>query len=176
MRRFLMAVALIGVLGLAGCSAGAAATPTPAAATDATDSTAPVDTSEASFATVDPCSLLTQKQAEELVGARLETPTPMGAPPTSCEWSGISTDAGVHQVEIDLGDGATSALAIDRDTLKHDFTPVTGIGDEATYEDGAIFFRKGDLWVKLSLVTLDDIPNLSTRLQDLAKVIVGELP
>jgi len=175
-RRFGVTLALIAVVGLAGCSSAGAATPTPAAATDAGDTQAPVDTSEASFATIDPCALLTLKQAEELAGARLQAAEPMGNPPTSCIWSSPATDPGIHQVEIDLGDGAKSALDIDRDQLKHAFTPLSAIGDEATAEDGAIFFRKDDEWVKLSLVTLDDVPTLPKRLQDLAKVIVGELP
>ena len=75
-----------------------------------------------------------------------------------------------------MGDGAKKELDIDRDTLGHKFTSVPGIGDEADQEDGGIFIRKGDNWVDINLVKLNDPAQNVQPMQTAAKIIAGRLP
>jgi hypothetical protein len=104
-----------------------------------------------------PCSLLTQAEAESLAGtplmAGIENGT--GDTKTLCQYIGPTTGP-LAQVQIFVGDGAKKMLDIDRDVLKHPFTTLTGIGDEAYQEDDSAFVRKGEIWASIELARLND--------------------
>jgi Protein of unknown function (DUF3558) len=126
-------------------------------------------------AVVHPCSLLTQSEAEALAGTRLDPGTEAGGDePTLCQFVGPSTGP-LAQVEVGVGDGAKKVLDVDRDVLEHDFTTVTGIGDEAYQEDDNIFVRKGTTWVSINLVLLDDPADNAKRMQVAAREVASRL-
>jgi hypothetical protein len=153
MKRRLIALAAAVSL-LAGCGGGAdEPAPAPAAADAAAPTTAPPATEAAPATTAppDPCALLTQADAEKLAGTKLDPAVPAGE---SCTYTGPVTGP-TAQVEVYVGDGAKKFLDIDRD-LKHEFTELSGIGDEAHLEDGTVFFAKGGVWVAIRVVLLVD--------------------
>ncbi len=78
-------------------------------------------------------------------------------------------------MEIDVGDGAKKAYDIDATVLKHTFQPVPGLGDEAYAEDGTVFFRKGDTWVAIHIVRLDDAKTWMPKLIALAMTVVDRM-
>lgn len=164
MRRALPPVLI--VLALAACGSGAPTaegTPIAAATAAATPSTP-----TATPAPPDACSLLTKAEAETLAGTPLNDPTDVGKG-TYCQISG-PTSGPVAQVEIFVGDGAKQFYDTDHDTLKHTFTSVPGLGDEAYEEDGVIFFRKSTVWVAIHLTLLSDPAGTEQqRLVDAAK-------
>ncbi|HEY5050231.1 MAG TPA: hypothetical protein VII50_04975 [Acidothermaceae bacterium] len=80
------------------------------------------------------------------------------------------------QVEIIVGDCAKKELDIDRDTLGHTFTTVSGIGDQADQEDDNIFIRKGTNWVDNNLVLLNDPAQNVQPMQTAAKIVASRLP
>jgi hypothetical protein len=178
-----LALAFIVSIALAACSSagGTSATPTltPSAAVTAagaaTDTPAPSDMPTDTAATLpDPCTLLTQDEADKLAGVKLGAPLPEGMPPTNCVWP-TPVDGAVAQVEVQLGDGAKKFLDIDKDTLKHDFKQVSGLGDEAWQESDTIFIRTGTVWFDLHLVKLDSAPDDQANTAALAKVILGRI-
>jgi hypothetical protein len=146
-----------------------AATPVATAAPTATDvpleTTAPLP---------DPCKLVTQDEADTLAGVKLGAPLPAGDPPTNCVWP-TPTTGSVAQVEVDVGDGAKKFLDIDKDTLAHAFTQVSGLGDEAWQESDTIFVRTGTLWFSLHLVKLDSAPTDQANMVILARTILGRI-
>jgi hypothetical protein len=124
----------------------------------------------------DPCSLLTPAEAETMATAKLEPATeagPTGAP-TLCPYTGDPSGP-TAQVEIIIRDGAKKALDIDRDNLKHKFTTLTGIGDEAYQEDDNVFLRKGTLWVDIDLVRLNDPSDNVKPMQTAAALVAARL-
>jgi hypothetical protein len=123
----------------------------------------------------DPCSLVTQEEANALAGREVQAPVASGAEGDSSCTFPTPLEGSVAQVEVFVGPGALKFLEIDRDVLGHEFTSVDGIGDEALQEDGVIFFRVDDVWVALRLTTLAEDPDQATRMQDLARVIVERL-
>jgi hypothetical protein len=126
---------------------------------------------------IDPCKLLTQAEATTLAGVKLNAAVEAGAAGTQTLCQYTSDPSGpTAQVEIITGDGAKKELDIDRDTLKHEFTSVPGIGDEADQEDGNIFIRKGDNWVDINLVKLNDPAQNVQPMQTAAKIIASRLP
>jgi hypothetical protein len=126
---------------------------------------------------IDPCKLLTQAEATTLAGVKLNAAVEAGAAGTQTLCQYTSDPSGpTAQVEIITGDGAKKELDIDRDTLKHQFTSVPGIGDEADQEDGNIFIRKGDNWVDINLVKLNDPAQNVQPMQTAAKIIASRLP
>jgi hypothetical protein len=126
---------------------------------------------------IDPCKLLTQAEATTLAGVKLNAAVEAGAAGTQTLCQYTSDPSGpTAQVEIITGDGAKKELDIDRDTLKHQFTSVPGIGDEADQEDGNIFVRKGDNWVDINLVKLNDPAQNVQPMQTAAKIIASRLP
>ncbi len=167
------------LLVLVGCGGGAAA---PTGASTAATASAPSDsasadaTDAASPAAVDPCSLITLKEAEAVVGGvTLQAGVPAGNPtPDRCVWTAPPT-ASIAQVEIDVGDGAKKSYDIDHDVLKHTFTTVPGLGDEAYQEDDAIFFRVGSTWVALHIELLNDPSANVVPMQKLAAAVAGRL-
>ena len=180
-RSAVLALGLIAGLVLAGCS-GAGATPVPptpaptaVATATATDAPTPTDVPTDTPAVLpDPCTLVTQDEADKLAGVKLGAPMPQGVPPTNCVWP-TPTTGSVAQVEVGLGDGAKKFLDIDKDTLGHAFTQVSGIGDEAWQESDTIFVRTGTLWFSLHLVKLDSAPDDQANTAALAKTIVGRI-
>ncbi|HEV7204223.1 MAG TPA: hypothetical protein VGN18_06400 [Jatrophihabitans sp.] len=143
----------------------------PSSAPDSASSSAPAS------ATPDACSLLTRTEAEKLAGTRLDAP--VGAGPhgtqTLCQFTGPTTGP-TAQVEVLVGDGVQSALAIDKDNLKHRFVTVAGIGDQCLAEDDNIFFEKGGVWVQINLVLLNDPAQNTQPLRTAARAIVARLP
>ena len=181
-RRVRLAVLALGLFTsvvVAACS-GAAATPALSQAPAAGETTI----AEAATATdaplvtdaplPDPCSLLTQDEADTLAGVKLGAPMPAGDPPTDCVWP-TPTEGSVAQVEVGVGDGAKKFLDIDKDSLGHTFTQISGLGDEAWQESDTIFVRTGTLWFSLHLVKLDSAPNDQANMAALAKTILGRL-
>jgi hypothetical protein len=122
---------------------------------------------------VDPCFLVMQDEADQVAGTPLASGIPSGPagqPPTLCMWTGAPTGP-LGQVEVYVGDGAKKFLDIDKDTLKHEFAPIAGLGDEAWAEADAVFFRKGAVWVGLHLVRLNDPTANAAALELLARRI-----
>jgi len=74
-----------------------------------------------------------------------------------------------------IGPGAKKTLDVERE-LKHRFVRVAGIADDALEETNAIFLRKGDLWVALELVRLNDAATNRRPLERLARTIAARLP
>jgi hypothetical protein len=159
-------------LPIAGCepaptSIAAAASPTSGA------SSAP-PSAAASLALIDACEVVTRADAEALARTPLNTGQPGNPVEPSCMYTGPVTGP-VAQVQVFIGDGAKKTLDIDR-ALRHRFTRVAGIADEAVEESNAIFLRKGTLWVALELVRLNDPAANRLPLERLAKVIATRLP
>lgn len=128
-----------------------------------------------SMATPDPCSLLTQDEADQLAGRPLQPAVPSGpeGEPTMCQFTSDPNEPGVAQVTIQVGDGVKKYLDIDKDTLGHTFVQVEDIGDEAWLEDNAIFVRQGGLWIGISLVLLNDPAENAEPLKAAAAIAVG---
>ncbi|BCJ64760.1 hypothetical protein [Polymorphospora rubra] len=118
----------------------------------------------------DPCALLPKAEAETLADAKLEDPVPIR---DTCTYSGAPTGP-TAQVEIYVGDGAKKVLDIDRE-LGHEFTALSGIGDEAHLENGMVFFSKGGVWVGIRLVRLTDDAENNKRLEQAARSAAGRL-
>ena len=133
---------------------------------DATaETTAPETT--APKAEINPCELVTQEEAEAVVGVPLDPPVESDA---SCAFTAPPTGP-TAQVEVFVGEGAYKVLSIDRDELQHEFEPLPGVGDEALFEEGASFVRVGSTWIGIRVVLLDDFEVYKQRLLDLtAKV------
>lgn len=144
-------------------------TPQPSIAAPASDPA--VETAEPSVAPLpDACKLITKADAERLAGTPLEDAVPVRE---TCGYTGPVTGP-TAQVEVYVGDGAKKMLDIDRD-LGHAFTPLAGIGDEAHLEDGAVFLRKGTVWVAIRLVRLDDPAVFRKPLEDAARTAAGRM-
>ncbi|MBI4942706.1 MAG: DUF3558 family protein [Actinobacteria bacterium] len=164
-RTALPLTAALCTLALAGCSAGGAGgtvtvTQTVTVTAPADGQAAPEPTPGAAdgapSALPDPCALLTREDASTLAGLRLgdgDAAGPAGTR-TACTYSAPTTGP-TGQVSVFVGDGAKKQMDIDIE-LGHEFTPLTGVGDEATIEDGYGFVRKGDTWVSINVVLLDD--------------------
>jgi hypothetical protein len=175
-RRLLLLVPAL-VLLLAGCGTSA-----PAATGSDSGTDAPAATEDAAQGASEPpaaglstaCQLLTQKEAEAIVGVTL-SPGAEGDPgDPSCTYQ-PDPNARTAQVMVTTGDGAKNTYDVDVG-LDHEFADVPGIGDEAHQEDYAVFFRKGSTWAGISVVALDDDPALAQRMQDAAKTVVSRLP
>jgi len=172
--------AAIAALLLAGCSS-----PQPKLPEDAGDpgiavepSAAPsvaapeiLDTSE-----LDACTLLSQAEAETLIGSALTEPASVSnSDVASCTFAG-DPNGPTAQVELYVGSGAKQQLDIDKDQLQHEFTQPAGIGDEAWQEDGMIWARSGTTWVSIRIVTLNDAAAYVTPLQSAIATVLGRLP
>lgn len=106
----------------------------------------------------DPCTLLTQDEADQLGGRALQPAVSSGPPgePTMCQFTSDPEEPGIAQVTVQVGDGVKKYLDIDKDTLGHAFDQLSELGDEAWLEENAIFVRKGDLWIGITVVLLND--------------------
>ncbi|MGB2569272.1 hypothetical protein ACPFP2_12585 [Micromonospora citrea] len=162
------------ILALTGCGKADPAPPPPTV--DQPSAEAPAgagdhgDVTATPARAVDPCALVPKAAAERLAGTPLQDPV---AAPGSCTYTGPISGP-TAQVEVYVGAGAKKILDIDRD-LGHDLKPVTGVGDEAHIEDGAVFVNVGDVWIAIRLVSLADPAASRQALQDLARDVVTRL-
>ncbi len=164
------------VVALAACgtSSKSTAPPPTTAAPDTTTTTAAPATTTAP-AVLDSCTLVTQAQAEVLIGTKLQAGSHVSnSDVDSCTYPGDPSGP-TAQVEVFVGAGAKKFYDDDNNVLMHTFTDVPGVGEESHEEDGAIFFRKGSTWVALRLTSLDDFSTFKTRLEDLAKNVAGRI-
>ena len=116
---------------------------------------------------IDPCSLVTQAEANRVAGVTVQKavrslqlctfPTP--------------TSGSVGQLEVYVGDGAKKYLDIDRVDLGHEFHKVPDVGDQAFAEDGAIFFQGRGFWFGLRVTRLDEFDTGPLLAQLAAKVL-----
>ncbi|WP_341720123.1 DUF3558 family protein [Micromonospora sp. FIMYZ51] len=168
-----LAATAVAVATLAACgdSAPTEAPPSPAATAEAAPPTEPVDAPEPAAAPpVDACALVSKREAEQLAGTRLEDAVPGGE---SCSYTG-PVSGPLAQVEVYVGDGAKKILDIDRE-LDHEFETLSGIGDEAYLEDGAVFVNASGVWVAIRLVRLEDPAGYRKPLTELARTVAGRL-
>jgi hypothetical protein len=176
-RRVAAAACALAVVGLGACGgsskpAASSATQPPTSATSA--STTP--TTAAPVKNPDPCTLVTHDEAQTLAETPLAAAVKAGATDDQlCQYTGPTTGP-TAQVEIFSGLGVKKSLEIDRDTLKHPFTTLSGIGDEAYLEADNVFVRKGDNWGSINVVLLD-VPDdrIQAGLKDLAAKIAARL-
>ena len=132
---------------------------TVAAASASAASAAPVTTDATPLpsvpqqSAVNPCTLVTQHDANKITGVTLHKAV---RTQESCMFA-TPTSGSVGQFEIYVGDGAKKAYDIDHAELHHAFTTQTGVGNEAHLENGAIFFRKNATWVELKALRLDGV-------------------
>jgi hypothetical protein len=187
------AATLLAVTALAACSKSATTASAPTATVTVTTtvtapaaapaspvavaSSAPASSAPASLSTTpDPCSLLSQSEASTLADTKLNPAVEAGGDvKTLCQYAGPTTGP-TAQVQVIVGDGAKKELDIDRTELSHKFITVPGIGDEADEEDDAIFIHKGDTWVMIGLVRLNDPATNVQRVQDAAKIVASRMP
>jgi hypothetical protein len=124
----------------------------------------------------DPCSLVSQAQATAVVVIPLLGATRAGSGDDQYCQYGADPSGPVAQVEVFVGAGAKKILDLDKDTLQHEFTTLSGVGDEAYLEPGTLFLRKGTIWVAVEAVVLDTPPEqVQAALTALGPVIAGEL-
>jgi hypothetical protein len=159
-------------LPIAGCEAAAASIA--AAASPTLGAPSASASAAASLAPIDACQVVTRADAEALARTPLNAGQPGNPLEPSCMYAGPVTGP-VAQVQVFIGDGAKKTLDIDR-ALRHRFTRVAGIADEALEKANAIFLRKGTIWVALELVRLNDPAANRLPLERLAKVIATRLP
>jgi len=180
--RAVLTVTMVWVVVLiAGCSSSVDGTGTvDGAAPPATSSTtkatatstpAPAITDPGGAAKADPCSLVTQDEADAIAGTKLQ---PKQRAEQLCTFA-TPTTGPTGQLEVYVGDGAKKYFDIDKINLGHDFRKVAGVGDEAYIEDGAIFVSAHGTWIALRLLRLDDVDTAPSLIK-LAKVAVGRLP
>jgi hypothetical protein len=134
-------------------------------------SPAPAITDPGGAAKANPCSLVTQEEADAIAGTKLQ---PKQRAEQLCTFA-TPTTGPTGQLEVYVGDGAKKYYDIDKTSLGHEFKTVDGVGDEAYLEDGAIFVGAHGTWVGLRLLRLDDV-DTGPSLIKLAKVAVGRLP
>ncbi|MEV6812346.1 hypothetical protein [Micromonospora sp. NPDC051296] len=169
------AIALTALTALTACGGADEPSATPPTQVDVLDPGQPteaVDPPEPSpdASKVDACALVAKKDAEALAGTPLEDAVPGGE---SCSYTG-PVSGPTAQVEIYVGDGAKKILDIDRE-LNHEFETLSGIGDEAYLEDGAVFVNASGVWVAIRLVRLEDPAMFRKPLTELARTVAGRL-
>ncbi|MEV4711209.1 hypothetical protein [Micromonospora sp. NPDC049374] len=162
--------AAVAALTACGGSAEPAAAPPPP--TEVAEPAPAVESTEPSAEApqVDACALVPKEDAEKLAGTPLEDAVPVRE---TCTYSG-PVSGPLAQVEVYVGDGAKKILDIDRD-LDHEFETLSGIGDEAYLEDGAVFVHAAGVWVAVRLVRLDDPAKYDKPLTELARTVAGRL-
>lgn len=122
---------------------------------------------------IDACAVLPLEDAQAIAATKLQ-PGQAGNPnEPSCMYTGDPSGP-TAQVEIYVGDGAQKMLDIDRE-LKHEFTAVPDIAEEAHAEENAIFFRKGTVWVAIRLVRLNDAAENREPLVKAARAVASRL-
>ncbi|MGC5054010.1 hypothetical protein ACLQ2S_21455 [Micromonospora sp. DT48] len=171
--RFAATAAAVAVL--AGCGGGAEPAAAPPPTTEVVEAAPPTEGPEvvdppAAAPQVDACALVPRADAEKLAGTALEEPV---AVRDTCTYTGPPSGP-LAQVEVYVGDGAKKILDIDRD-LAHEFETLSGIGDEAYLEEGAVFVNAAGVWVAIRLIRLDDPAKYQKPLTELARTVAGRL-
>ncbi|MEH0828495.1 MULTISPECIES: hypothetical protein [unclassified Micromonospora] len=128
--------------------------------------TEPVDDAAAPQA----CALVSKADAERLAGTPLDEPVVAGQ---SCTYTG-PTSGPTAQVEAFVGEGAKKYLDIERQ-LGHEIRELSGVADEALLTYEAFFLRKGELWVAVRLVRLNDPQENRAPLERLARTVAGRM-
>jgi hypothetical protein len=152
----------------------AAETPPPA-----TVSETPVDSSTptpvvAEPASLNPCELVPQADAESLADTPLEAGNLIdNGNYATCTYLGPVTGP-TAQVEVYIGDAVQKALDINRG-LGHDFVTLDGVGDEAYLEDFNVYVRKGANWGWVRLVRLEDPEGFNKPLEELARKMASQM-
>ena len=165
---FLCAASLVMIAGCGGGSNKAATTTTTSTQHSATATASSTETSSSSAAVAQACELVPKADAEAVMGTALQDGTPISnADVNSCTYPG-DPNGPTAQFEIFVGPGAKKFFDDDSITLQHQFTDVSGLGDEAHEEDYTIFFRKGENWVALRITSLDDWSTFQSRAEKLA--------
>jgi hypothetical protein len=176
--QLLTLIALAVALALASCGGDDnddKATPATTPPTVAPEATTPPTTVAAEPTSINPCELVTQADAKQLIPSADFQEAVLAGPEgdQSCTYAGQPTGP-TAQVESYAGPGAKKYLDIDQQ-LDHEFTDVSGVGDEAHLEDLNIFFRKGENWFGIRIVTLDDPAPYNERLKTLAATVADKL-
>ncbi|MFG2069885.1 hypothetical protein ACGFKZ_23800 [Micromonospora tulbaghiae] len=116
------------------------------------------------------CTLVSKDDAERLAGTALDEPVVAGQ---SCTYTGPVTGP-TAQVEVFVGEGAKKYLDIERQ-LGHEIRELAGTADEALLTAEAFFLRKGELWVAVRLVRLNDPQENRAPLERLARTVAGRM-
>ena len=139
---------------------------------------------------IDPCDLVTQEEAETLVGHSLPEPDKRTVGPfDSCMYSGASL---VDLVQVQVGSDVWSESEFDDSMVEGakmfdiEAKPVSGLGDKAYWLEGILWVLKGDVAFNLmvSNAELTDPEKDDEVLQqealavttDLAKKVLERLP
>lgn len=121
---------------------------------------------------VNPCDILKLEDAQTLAGTPVNPGSVAGAETAtrSCTYTAPVTGP-TAQVEFYIGPGAKKSLDVDR-KLKHEITPVSGLGDEGYVEIGNIFWQQDGTWYWIRVVRLDaaaqDTAPLETAARDIS--------
>jgi len=175
MRKVVLAAAF--TLSLTGCAGQEAGTPvsTPdnGGAAAASDQTGARPSTPDTPTPVKVCELVTQAEADALAGTPLD-PGQEG-PPENPQCTYVGPPSGpVAQVRVFVGDGAKKFYDIDRG-LGHEFTPLSGVGDEAWAEINTVFFREATTWAGIELTLLNDPEANREPLAALARTFADRL-
>lgn len=176
------------LLACAACSREAPAAPDPdpapadiGAAFDALGEPVAADaaTGAIDVATLDPCTLVTQEEAERIVRIALDQPRShnLGTERPVCTYPGFAAGP-VAKVDVLLGDAAQMLLATDRrlnERTPEVFVPIEDLGDEAYRRRSNVYFRKGDVWIVVAAVRLIEESLLHEPLVDAARAAAERL-
>ncbi|TDC29623.1 DUF3558 domain-containing protein [Micromonospora sp. 15K316] len=121
-------------------------------------------------ATVDPCALVTRKEAERLAGTGLGEAKPIRE---TCTYNSPA-DGPTAQVEVFVGPGAKKFLDIERE-LGHELRALAGVGDEAYASQEAVFVSRSGQWVSVRLVRLNDPAENRAPLEQVARTVAGRI-
>ncbi|OHX02154.1 hypothetical protein [Micromonospora sp. WMMB235] len=116
------------------------------------------------------CALVSKADAERLAGTPLDEPVVAGQ---SCTYTG-PVSGPTAQVEVFVGEGAKKYLDIERQ-LGHEIRELAGTADEALLTAEAFFLRRGELWVAVRLVRLNDPQENRAPLERLARTVAGRM-
>jgi hypothetical protein len=118
----------------------------------------------------DACALVSRAEAKRLAGTPVDAAV---AVRESCTYTAPVTGP-TAQVEVYVGDGAKKYLDIERE-LGHEVRPLAGVGDEAHLTAEAFFIRKGEVWVAVRLMRLNDPQENREPLRALARTVAGRM-
>ncbi|MEU1688389.1 hypothetical protein [Micromonospora sp. NPDC005707] len=123
-----------------------------------------------SAALPDACALVSRADARRLAGTPVDAAVPVRE---SCTYTAPVTGP-TAQVEVYVGDGAKKYLDIERE-LGHEVLPLAGVGDEAHLTAEAFFIRRGEVWVAVRLMRLNDPQENREPLRALARTVAGRM-
>lgn len=121
---------------------------------------------------IDACALVTRADAEKLVDTKVNRPV-RGDGEHSCTYTG-PTSGPTAQVEVYVGPGAKKQLDIER-TLQHSLRKLPQVGEEAWIGENGVYLRKGQLWVSVLVVLLEDPQQYAGRLAKAASTAASRL-